>query len=130
MLKRSIIVTALTCAMGLTANISVAADQERDQGRDRLQTPAPDKLQTQDQDRLRDQDIYGWQLMSPAERAEHRDKMRLITSREEREKYRMEHHMKMQERAKEKGVTLPDMPENKGRGMGPGGMGPGGGRGR
>ena len=54
-----------------------------------------------------------------------------MKTKEEREKYRMEHHKKMQERAKQRGVTLPDEPQQRGKGMGYGtGSGQGGGRGR
>jgi hypothetical protein len=59
--------------------------------------------------------------------------MRSTTTQEERNTLRLEHHKKMQERAKEKGVTLPDTPPANGAGMGPGrsggGMGAGMGRG-
>lgn len=85
----------------------------------------------------RQEPIYGSQLMTREERIEHRNKMRSLRTAEEREQYRLEHHAKMQERAREKGVTLPDPPSGRGmrRGMGPGGgmgpgMGPGGGMGR
>ena len=79
--------------------------------------------------RDRDQDMYGWQLMTPEERAEHRARMRSLETRKAREAYRMEHHQRMQERAKEKGITLPEMPMPRGKGMGPrgDGMGPRGG---
>lgn len=81
-------------------------------------------------DPVRDQDLYGYQLMTPQERAAHRDKMRAAKTYEERERIRKEHHAAMQIRAKEKGVTLPDEPPaGRGPGSGPGGggMGPGGG---
>ncbi len=111
MLKRVLITAALGCAIGLSAGIGMAADQSQD------------RQQVQEQEQM-----YGWQLMTPQERSEHRAKMRSLTSREEREAYRQEHHKKMQERAKARGVTLPDMPGPRGRGMGPrGGMGAGGG---
>ena len=80
--------------------------------------------------------VYGSQLMTQQERIEHRAKMQSMNTQEERERYRMEHHMKMQQRAKEQGVTLPDSPPmgsgmGSGRGMGGGqGGGMGGGRGR
>jgi len=78
-----------------------------------------------------DQTVYGWQLMTEQERAEHRAKMKSMKTKEERERYRMEHHQKMQERAKQRGVTLPDEPQQRGKGMGNGsGSGQGGGRGR
>jgi hypothetical protein len=73
--------------------------------------------------------VYGWQLMTQQERNEYRAKMRTMKTAEERERFRLEHHKMMQERAKERGVTLPDVPGPHNR-MGPGsGMGPGNGMG-
>ena len=72
--------------------------------------------------------IYGSQLMTQQERAQYRAHMRSLRTAQERERFRMEHHERMQERAQARGVTLPDMPPARGgRGMGPGGGGPGGG---
>jgi hypothetical protein len=76
-----------------------------------------------------DDNVYGWQLMTEQERMEHRDMMRSLNTREERETYRNEHHQKMMERAKKRGVNLPDEPLQRGRGFGAGGdPGRGGGR--
>lgn len=89
---------------------------------------AADQKQTQDQ-------VYGWQMMSEQERNEYHTKMQNMKTAEERERYRMEHHKMMQERAKAQGKTLPDMPHS-GQGMGDGGMhqgmgqGSGGGKGK
>jgi hypothetical protein len=70
--------------------------------------------------------IYGSQLMTHQERMEHRAKLRAAKTLEEREQIRKEHHEKMQARAKERGVSLPDMPSMPGGGMGrPGGVMPG-----
>ena len=63
---------------------------------------------------------YGWQLMTEQERAEHRTKMQSLKTPQEREQYRLEQHKKMQQRAKQQGIDLPDMPPQRGRGMGPG----------
>lgn len=98
------------------------------------QTPAPVQAQTQ-------QNIYGSQLMTVQERNEHQQHMRTLKTQQERDQFRSEHHTKMQERAKERGVTLPDAPPARGQGAGPRagnapGMGagpgsaPGGGKGR
>jgi hypothetical protein len=81
----------------------------------------------QDQERA-----YGWNLMTPEERAEHQNKMRSLKNEQEREQFRIEHHKKMQERAKEKGTVLPDQPRTRkkdGTGLGKK-RGGGGGRGR
>ncbi len=92
-------------------------------GQDQLQTR--DQLQTQDQLQTRDRNqIYGYQLMTPAERQQYREHMRSFKTVRERERYRLEHHREMQERARERGVTIPDEPMPRGR-MSPGGMGPG-----
>jgi len=77
--------------------------------------------------------VYGRELMTQQELAEHRAHMRSLKTEQEREAYRLEHHKLMQERAREQGKTLPDAPRSGGgQGMGPGGggMGPGGGGGR
>ncbi|MBT9499624.1 MAG: hypothetical protein IV092_00160 [Burkholderiaceae bacterium] len=98
------------------------------------QTPAPVQAQTQ-------QNIYGSQLMTVQERNEHQQQMRALKTQQERDQFRSEHHTKMLERAKERGVTLPDAPPARGKGAGPRagnapGMGagpgsaPGGGKGR
>ena len=77
-----------------------------------------------------DKTVYGWQLMTEQERIEHRNKMQSLKTKEERERYRIEHHKLMQERAKEQGVTIPDKPQQRGNGMDNGfGKGQGGGRG-
>lgn len=68
------------------------------------------------QDRLRNRDqVYGWELMTPAERSEYRIKMRSLKTVQEREALRSQHHEEMQKRARQRGVTLPDMPrQNRG----------------
>ena len=68
---------------------------------------------------------YGYILMSPEERAEHRNRMRGLETEEAREAYRHQHHEAMRARAASEGVILPDepraRPENRrqGRGRGP-----------
>lgn len=61
--------------------------------------------------------IYGQQLMTEQERAEHREQMRNLRTEQEREAFRQEHHERMQQRAEERGVTLPDEPGQRGKGM-------------
>lgn len=78
--------------------------------------------------------IYGSQLMTPAERTEYQTKMRALKTDKERDAFRLDHHDKMKVRAAEKGVTLPNSPPaagtgpkvTTGQGVGPGsGMGAG-----
>ena len=88
------------------------------------QTKATQQTQTQQAER-----IYGYALMTQQERTEYQNRMRSLKTDQEREALRLEHHKKMQERAKAQGKTLPDMPPaGHGAGMGPG-MGQGQGQG-
>lgn len=115
MMKRILMVSALTAALSLFAGHSLAGDRQ--------------------------EQIYGSQMMTPEERAEFTARMRAAETDEEREQIRKEHHEHMKERAERLGVKLPDKPPAGGRGMGPGGgagsrdggtgrgMGPGGGTG-
>ena len=117
MLIKELALAALAGALTLSAGISHAADQVKDKTQD----------QTQDRTRMQEQ-IYGSQLMTEQERLEHRNKMRSFKTEQQREAYQLEHHKRMQERAKAKGITLPDEPMMRPGGIGPGGgMGPGGG---
>jgi len=75
--------------------------------------------------------VYGWNMMSEQERIQHRETVRNLKTNEEKERYRIEHHKKMQKRAEQRGLSMPDMPMNRDDGMRPmqGGMGSGGGSG-
>ena len=65
-----------------------------------------------------DSQRYGWQLMTPEERAEHRQTMRSLESEKDRAAYRLKHHETMRARAAEQGVTLPEKPAPRGKGYG------------
>jgi Ni/Co efflux regulator RcnB len=111
-MSRKKILSGLAVAMFCSAGFAVAADV------------APG----QTQDRAQNRQTVGRQIMTDEERNEQRAKMRSTTSQEERNKVRAEQHEKMKQRAKEKGVTLPDNPPAQGQGGGMGG-GMGGGQG-
>lgn len=66
------------------------------------------KAQTQDR-------IYGSQLMTAEERNAYRARMKLANTQADRERIRQEHHDQMQQRAKERGVTLPKQPRSRAR---------------
>jgi hypothetical protein len=106
MLKKYAI-AAMAAAL-LTASGGVALASDKEAGADK---PPKEKQEW----------IYGSQLMSAEERAAHREKMRAAKTAEERDQICNGHHEQMKERAKAKGVTLPDV--RPGRGCGPG-MGP------
>ncbi|MGD8572462.1 MAG: hypothetical protein PVF34_03960 [Gammaproteobacteria bacterium] len=105
--------------MLLPASVLYAADKDQDK------MQQMDRSQTQSQDKM----IYGWQLMSVEERAQHRAKMQSFNTEEERAAYRKEHHKKMQARAEAQGVDLPDEPIKDRGGPGPGARSGGGGGG-
>ncbi len=67
--------------------------------------------------------VYGYQLMTPKERSDYMTRIHSARSFEERERLRIEHHRLMQERARNRNLRLPDMPQSPGRGPG-GGPGP------
>jgi hypothetical protein len=98
--------TALAALAALGVLLGSAAAQPQVQDRTRLQT----------QEQIQDRDIYGYQLMTPEERAEYRSRMRAANSFEERERIRAEHYARMQERAQERGLTLPEQPRYGGPG--------------
>src|SRR5690606_38045908 len=66
-----------------------------------------------------DDAVFGRQLMTQEELQQHRQTMQSLETREERQQYRQEHHQRMLERARERGVTLPEEPGKQGKGMGP-----------
>jgi hypothetical protein len=82
--------------------------------------------QVREQERLRDDaPIYGSQMMTDRERNEHREKMRNAKTLKEQETIRSQHHDQMKERAKSRGMMLPDEPPARGMGNGPGSSSPG-----
>jgi len=119
MTKRVLLRFILSVVLLLPSGFIFADEQEQSQ----------QNVQTQEQ-------IYGSQLMTKQERAEHREKIRAAKTKQEREQIRKEHHERMKERARARGINLPDEPPvrsggmgHRGGRMGPGsGMGPGGGK--
>ncbi len=65
--------------------------------------PAPQKKQVRQQ-------VYGSQMMTPQERIEYRNKMRAAKSPDEQQQICEDHHAQMQDRARAKGMTLPEPP--------------------
>jgi hypothetical protein len=113
----------------LVALPAMAANAVETKQREQVKELGQTKPQVRQEERVQEQ-IYGSQLMSQQERLEYRNRMRTLKTEEERRQFQLEHHKEMQERAKQRGVTLPDMPPAVGGGMGPGsGMGPGNGMG-
>jgi Spy/CpxP family protein refolding chaperone len=114
MFKRTLFV--FTGTLALVAGVALAADQDQDRTRLQDQDQTKDQIQDRTQDR-----IYGSQLMTEEERNQYRKQMRSAKTDKEREQIRAEHHERMQIRAKENGVTIPDARPVDGSGMGGGG---------
>jgi hypothetical protein len=57
--------------------------------------------------------IYGSQLMTAEERNAYRERMKQAKTPAERDRIRKAHHADMQQRAKERGVTLPEQPRSR-----------------
>jgi hypothetical protein len=98
-MKRTVLFTMLLAV----APLAMAQSQSQDQTRAQAQAQAQSRAQAQTR-------IYGSQLMTPAERSAYRQKMRSARTNTERNRIRAEHHKQMQERAKKRGLTLPNMP--------------------
>lgn len=64
------------------------------------------------------QRIYGGHLMTQQERVEHRAKMRAAKTAAERERIRDEHYQQIRQRAKARGMVLPNRRPGRGRGLG------------
>ncbi len=96
-MKKQPVLTAIAMAVSLSAMLTFAA-------------PALAQSEAQP--------IYGSQLMNDQERQAHRTQMRSAGTAEERERIRAEHHERMQVRAKEQGMTLPEVPPAQGTGQG------------
>lgn len=58
----------------------------------------------------RNPQVFGWELMTPHERAVYQRKMHEAKTEQERAAIRAEHHKEMLKRASEEGVTLPENP--------------------
>lgn len=121
---KAVFVLAVSAALGL-GPLSVIPAQA-----DETQNQIQNQVETQTQTET--QNVYGWQMMTPGERESYMAQMRNAETQEERDQIRAAHHYEMQERARERGVTLPDMPMGPGAGQGMGqgqGMAPGMGQG-
>lgn len=68
------------------------------------------------------QDIYGYDLMTSAERDAYLSGLNEARSAEERQRFVDEHQQRMRDRARERGVTLPDQDDRLDRDMSPGGV--------
>ena len=87
---RILLAPALTAALMMYSGFTLAVDQE----------------QTQKQ-------VTGKELMTEQERAEHHTRMRAAKTQEEREQIRKQQHERMKQRAKERGLSIPDEPPAK-----------------
>lgn len=67
--------------------------------------------------------VYGWQLMTPQEQFQYRDRMRQARTYEERARLRQQHYDDMQNRARQRGVALAPPPSQYQPGMAPRGRG-------
>lgn len=69
---------------------------------EKAQSAERETSRNEQREEVREQ-VYGYQLMTPAERDAYRERMRAARTVEEREQLRLEHHARMQARAKEQG---------------------------
>lgn len=107
-------------ALSVGAALPGLANAQQGAGRGMQQQQQQQQMQTQADDDGTGMPMFGRQLMTPEEMAAHRARMRAATTAEERARIRAEHHQQMLERARERGVTLPEEPPMRGPGAGPG----------
>ena len=86
-------VPAFAASLTMLSASALAADQ----------APAPQSTQVQ-------QKVYGRDLMTEQERAEHHARMQAAQSEQERKQLRHENHKRMKERADERGLSMPAEP--------------------
>ena len=96
MAKRLLFAPALSAALMMYCGFTIAADQDRMQ----------ENMQIQKQ-------VYGRELMIEQERAEHHARMQTAKTDAEREQIRKQQHELMKQRAKERGLSIPDEPPAK-----------------
>jgi hypothetical protein len=122
-MKRKEFITVVVAAAGaMFVGVGVAQVTPRDAA----SAQSPDQLPE-------GEPIYGSDLLTQQERNQYRKSMSEMKGDKQREQFRAEHHVQMQQRAKDRGVKLPDAPPTQGRGAGPQvgpGAGAGGGKGR
>jgi len=127
-----LVITTSAIFLMATSIVGNAADQDQEQAQEQNQEqmqPQTQKQQQQPQMQASgNETVYGWELMSVKERKAHQAKMKKLKSPKERTAYLEKHHKLMEKRAKERGVTLPEIPMQGGQGAGPG-AGAGGGAG-
>lgn len=99
--------------VGLTLALATggAIAQNDDATTNQTTARSQDQTQTRSETNTREREqIYGSHLMTRKERMEYHQRLRKLKTEEEREQFRQEHHARMQERAKAKGMTLPEHP--------------------
>ena len=113
MRKQFVLSIAAGLALALAA-VSGAADQGRGGGPDtdrKQQIKQEQRMDQQmdqqmDQVHMRDADIYGHELMTRNELEKYRKRVKELNTVEARERFKIQHEAKMQERAKQQGKDL------------------------
>jgi hypothetical protein len=126
---------AAALALGAFAVSPAPAAFAEEAGAGKAAAPVPAEAPKAPQVPPQGETIFGQHMMTQQEMADHRARMHAAKTPEEREKVRQEHHQQMVERAKQRGIALPEQPmgppvgagQGMGKGMGMGmgrGMGP------
>lgn len=96
MTKSILLAPALSAALMMYGGVTLAADQE----------PGQEYMQSQKR-------VYGRELMTEQERAEHHARMQAAETEQERQQIRRKQHDLMKQRASERGLNIPDEPPTK-----------------
>lgn len=112
-MTRSTIFLLLPAALLLAADLSLAQPGPRGPGPAASGASAPRMGMGRGmmgRGRFGPDNTPGWALMSPAERSAHRERMSGLKTEKDCRAYMDEHHRQMQERAKQKGGSVPARP--------------------
>lgn len=125
LLKSSMVVLGLVFGAGFYTGHALADEKEvKKAAEEKVQKAADEKVKEVDEAKWEEQAErsfgvgrgLGKKLMTKEEWREHQRKMQSMTP-EEKEAYRNEVHAELRERAKEKGIDMPDEPGPHGKGM-------------
>lgn len=100
-MKKLLLSTLSVALFGTLAGTVLAGDRNTGAG-------ANTQGQAGNQDVNAEVDVFGAQLMTPQELAAHRAQLQSAKTYSDRERVRQQHRATMQNRAKERGISLPD----------------------
>ena len=85
-----------------------AQDQTHAQQQDMDRLHDKDRIQQEERMKLKDEDVFGYKLMSPEELNQYRERIRLMKTEEEKNRFEAQHREEMQKRAQALNIEIED----------------------